>query len=280
MVLLARSKSSLCSEVRIKVSPKKNKFLQALASGDTQYGCWLSLPDNSVAEIAAIAGFDWLLIDHEHGPFELRTIMSHLQAMAPFDVAPVVRPMCGDVALIKKLLDIGVETLLVPMVNTAEQAAELVSAIRYPPAGIRGLGTSMARASRWNQIAQYAQEANDNICLIVQAETALAMDNLEAILAVDGVDGVFIGPSDLAASMGHLGNPECPEVVATIRGGLETIRAAGKYAGLLCLTQMLAAEYVKYGANFIGVGIDTSVLSQGMKQIAEQFKSADKGKSG
>lgn len=248
-----------------------NPFKQALASGHIQYGCWLSLPDNSVAEIAASTGFDWLLIDHEHGPFELRTIMSHLQAMAAYEVAPVVRPVSGDVNLIKKLLDIGVQSLLVPMVNTPDEAADLVAYTRYPPAGVRGLGTSMARAAKWNQIAGYAKAANDNICLIVQAETIMAMDNLEAILAVEGIDGVFIGPSDLAASMGHLGNPGCAEVVEVVSRGLKCIRGADKYAGLLCLDPVLAEHYIEDGVNFMGVGIDTMILLEGMKAIVKQF---------
>jgi len=250
---------------------EKNRFRQALATGKTQYGFWLGLPDNTVAEMAAAAGFDWLLIDHEHGPFELRDILVQLQAMAPYPVAPVVRPACGDPALLKKLLDIGVQSLLVPMVDAPEQARELVSAVRYPPAGKRGLGTSMARAARWNQIHDYARQANGEICLIVQAETARAMDNLNAILAVDGVDGVFIGPSDLSASLGRPGDPGHPEVVSAISEGLRTIRAAGKYAGLLCLDPALVDNYVEQGADFVGVGVDTLVLSRGMRRIAARF---------
>lgn len=249
-----------------------NKFKAALASGDTQYGFWLGLPDNSVAEMAATAGFDWLLIDHEHGPFELRDIMGHLQAMAPYDVAPIVRPACDDPALIKKLLDIGVQTLLVPMVDTASQAKQIVAAVRYPPYGKRGLGTSMARAARWNQVPGYAGKANDEICLIVQAESTEALENLDAILAVEGVDGIFIGPSDLSASMGHLGNPGHPDVVQAIGEALANIRAAGKYAGLLCMDPALVSTYVEKGAHFIGVGVDTLVLTQGMRALREQFK--------
>lgn len=252
-----------------------NQFKRGLGSGSTQYGLWLGIPDNTVAEIAAGAGFDWLLIDHEHGPFELRDILSHLQAVAPYDVAPIVRAVAGDEALIKKLLDIGVQSLLVPMVDTAEQAAELVQAVRYPPGGRRGLGTSMARAARWNQVPGYAGKANDEICLIVQAETVTAMDNLDAILAVDGVDGVFIGPSDLSASMGYLGNPGHPDVVQAVSSGLQKIRAAGKHAGLLCLDPSLVEGYEAEGANFIGVAVDTMVLSQGFKEAIDRFREGD-----
>ncbi|GGB84249.1 2,4-dihydroxyhept-2-ene-1,7-dioic acid aldolase [Marinobacterium zhoushanense] len=251
----------------------KNRFKQGLATGQTQYGLWLGLPDNSAAEIAAVAGFDWLLIDSEHAPFDLRTIMSHLQAIAPYDVAPIVRPVEGDTALIKQLLDIGVQTLLVPMVEDAEQAKQLVRAVRYPPAGIRGLGTSLARAARWNQIPGYLKKANDEICLIVQVETASAMENLDEILAVEGVDGVFIGPSDLSASMGYIGDAGNPVVVEAINTGLNKIRAAGKYAGLLCLDPSLAEHYVTQGANFVGVGVDTMILAQATRKLAQQFKS-------
>jgi len=250
----------------------KNRFKQGLASGQPQYGLWLGLPDNSAAEIAAVAGFDWLLIDGEHAPFDLRTIMSHLQAMAPYDVAPIVRCVEGSTALIKQLLDIGAQTLLVPMVETAEQAEQLVQAVRYPPQGIRGLGTSLARAARWNQVPGYLKKANDEICLIVQVETANAMNNLDAILAVEGVDGVFIGPSDLSASMGYIGDAGNPVVVETINTGLNKIRAAGKYAGLLCLDPSLAQHYVDQGANFVGVGVDTMILANETRKLAQRFK--------
>jgi 4-hydroxy-2-oxoheptanedioate aldolase len=250
----------------------KNRFKQGLASGQPQYGLWLGLPDNSAAEIAAVAGFDWLLIDGEHAPFDLRTIMSHLQAMAPYDVAPIVRCVEGNTALIKQLLDIGAQTLLVPMVETAEQAEQLVRAVRYPPHGIRGLGTSLARAARWNQVPGYLKKANDEICLIVQVETASAMEHLDAILQVEGVDGVFIGPSDLSASMGHIGDAGNPAVVETINVGLNKIRAAGKYAGLLCLDPSLAQHYVKQGANFVGVGVDTMILANETRKLAQRFK--------
>lgn len=250
----------------------KNRFKQGMASGKPQYGLWLGLPDNSAAEIAAVAGFDWLLIDGEHGPFDLRTIMSHLQAIAPYDVAPIVRCVEGNTALIKQLLDIGAQTLLVPMVETAEQAKQLVSAVRYPPDGVRGLGTSLARAARWNQVAGYLKKANAEICLLVQVETASALDNLDAILEVEGVDGVFIGPSDLSASMGYIGDAGNPVVVKAINNGLNKIRAAGKYAGLLCLDPSLTKNYIKAGANFVGVGVDTMILAQETRKLAQSFK--------
>ena len=251
----------------------RNRFKQALADGGPLYGLWLGLPDPTVAELAAGSGFDWLLIDHEHGPFELRDIMHHLQALAPYPVAPIVRPVEGNPALLKKMLDMGVQTFLIPMVETAEQAQELVSAVLYPPVGTRGIGTSMARAAQWNRIPGYLKKANDEICLLLQVETASAMQNLDAILKVEGVDGLFIGPSDLSASMGHIGDAVHPEVSEAINNGLASIRGAGKAAGLLCMDPRLVKEYIDQGADFIGVGVDTLLLGQGMLRLAEQFKS-------
>jgi len=252
---------------------KKNTFKEALKSGEPLWGLWAGLPDATCAEICAGAGFDWLLIDGEHAPYELDTIMRHLQAIEPYDSHPVVRPVCGDVNLIKKLLDIGAQTLLVPMVDTAEQATQLVKAMRYPPEGIRGLGTSLARAAGWGRVTGYLKEANDQMCLLVQVETVTALENLSEIVKVEGVDGVFIGPSDLSASMGHIGNPGHPEVVEAIEKGIETIRAAGKAAGLLAVAPDLARAYAAKGANFVAVGVDTMILARETKHLADSFKS-------
>jgi len=250
---------------------QKNKFVQKLNEKPVTYGCWVGLPDNTAAEIMAGAGFDWLLIDNEHAPYDLRTTMSHLQVMAAYDVAPIVRPVVGDTALIKQLLDIGAQTLLVPMVDSAEQARELVRATRYPPEGIRGLGASLARGAQWNRIPGYLHEANKEICLIVQAETVTAIENLEEILAVEGVHGVFIGPSDLSASMGHVGNPGHPDVIKTITDGLQKIKAAGKFGGLLNMDPALTAAYVEAGARFVGVGVDTAMLTAASKALADKY---------
>lgn len=250
-----------------------NTFKKALQGDNTLWGLWLGLPDATCAEIVAGSGFDWLLIDAEHAPFELSTVMHHLQAIAPYGVPAIVRPEEGRTALLKRLLDVGAQTLLVPMCDSAEQARELVRAVKYPPQGIRGLGSSLARAANWNRIPGYLQKANDEICLIVQAETVTAMENLAEIAAVEGVDGVFIGPSDLSASMGHIGNPDHPEVVAMIESGLKIINDAGKAAGLLCINPAKAHHYVEKGAKFVGVGVDTLLLSNAAKQLAESFKS-------
>ena len=193
-----------------------NPFKAALAAKRAQIGLWLSMAEPYLAEVSATAGFDWLLIDGEHAPNDLRSTLAALQAVAPYRSQPVVRAVSGEVALIKQLLDIGAQNLLIPMVDTAEQAARLVSATRYPPTGIRGVGSAVGRVSRWSSRTDYLDVADNEVCLLVQAETVTALRNLEAICAVDGIDGVFIGPADLAASMGYRGKPGHPEVQAAI----------------------------------------------------------------
>jgi 4-hydroxy-2-oxoheptanedioate aldolase len=257
----------------------RNRFKAGLESGNTQFGLWHGIPDTSVAEMLAGAGFDWLVIDHEHGPFELRDVMAHLQAMAPYDVAPIVRPVDDNPALLKKLCDIGAQSFVVPMVDTAEQAADIVAAVKYPPEGRRGLGTSMARSARWNTVPDYLQEANDEIVVIVQAETTIAIDNLEAIANTDGVDGVFIGPSDLSASMGYVGNAGHPDVIEAVSNGLRTIRASGKYAGLLCLDESKVGHFIECGANFVGVGVDALLIGNAARSLAARYKSDSDGSS-
>lgn len=252
-----------------------NKFKRALQGDETLWGLWLGLPDTSCAEICAGAGFDWLLIDGEHAPFELKDILHHLQALAPYDVSPIVRPDEGSVAKIKKLLDVGAQTLLIPMVNTAEQAKELVSAVRYPPQGIRGMGSSLARAAKWNKVPQYLQNANDEICLIVQVETLEAMDNLEEIVQVDGVDGVFIGPSDLSGAMGYVGNPDHPKVVEKIQWGMDVIHNSGKASGILCLNIEKAQQFAASGTKFVGVGVDTLLLRLSAEQLVNKVKNPE-----
>ena len=248
-----------------------NSFKRSLGNDRPQFGLWMGLPDSICAEIGASAGFDWVLIDAEHAPYSIRDVHNHLQAIAPYQVPAIVRPAQGSTALLKQLLDVGAQTLLVPMVDTAEQARQLAQDVRYPPEGIRGLGTSMARAARWNRVESYVQKANEEICLIVQAETTTAMANLQEIVAVEGIDGVFIGPSDLSASMGHIGNPGHPEVVAAIEVAFETILAAGKAVGILAVDEALARNYVDSGANFVGVGVDSALLANATRQLANRF---------
>lgn len=256
-----------------------NTFKQRLQAGEAQIGLWLGLADPYCAELAANAGFDWLLIDGEHAPNDLRGLLGQLQAVAPYSreaggSQPIIRPVIGDTALIKQLLDIGAQTLLVPMVESAEQARELVRAMRYPPSGVRGVGSALARASRWNSIAGYLDQADQQMCLLVQIENLEGLANLDAIAAVDGVDGVFIGPADLSASMGQRGNPGHPEVQAAIEDAIARIRKAGKAAGILSADEQLARRYIELGAAFVAVGVDTTVLMRGLQSLAGKFKDA------
>ncbi|KPU55994.1 2,4-dihydroxyhept-2-ene-1,7-dioic acid aldolase [Pseudomonas fluorescens] len=249
-----------------------NTFKLRLRSGEAQIGLWLGLADAYCAELAANAGFDWLLIDGEHAPNDLRGMLGQLQAVAPYPSHPIIRPVIGDTALIKQVLDIGVQTLLVPMVESAGQACELVRAIHYPPHGIRGVGSALARASRWNSIPGYLDKADEQMCLLVQIENREGLANLDAIAAVAGVDGVFIGPADLSASMGHRGNPGHPEVQAAIEDAIVRIQKAGKAAGILSADQKLAKRYIELGAAFVAVGVDTTVLMRGLQTLAATFK--------
>ncbi|WP_313512549.1 4-hydroxy-2-oxoheptanedioate aldolase [Pseudomonas sp.] len=251
-----------------------NRFKQRLQSGETQIGLWLGLADAYAAELAANAGFDWLLIDGEHAPNDLRGLLGQLQAVAPYASQPVIRPVIGDIALIKQVLDIGAQTLLVPMVETAKQAHQLVRAMRYPPQGLRGVGSALARASRWNSIPGYLDQADEQMCLLVQIENREGLANLDQIAAVEGVDGVFIGPADLSASMGHRGNPGHPEVQQEIERAIARIRAAGKAAGILSADEKLARRYIELGATFVAVGVDTTVLMRGLQSLAATFTSA------
>jgi len=250
---------------------KINKFKQALSGDRPIFGLWQGIPDSTVAEIGAGAGFDWLLIDAEHGPFDLKSVMTHLQAIEPYPVSALVRPAEGRASLIKQLLDIGAQTLLVPMIDSADQAREIVAAAKYPPMGIRGLGTSMARAANWNRTTDYLEKANQEICVVVQIETLAGLQNIEEIVNVDGVDAVFIGPSDLSAAMGFIGNPGHPDVVAAIENAFKVIARAGKQSGVLAVTKELADKYVAAGARFIGVGVDAALLANATRQLAAQF---------
>lgn len=249
-----------------------NTFKQRLRSGQAQIGLWLGLANPYCAELAANAGFDWLLIDGEHAPNDLRSLLGQLQAVAPYASQPVIRPVIGDTALIKQVLDLGVQTLLVPMVESAEQARELVRATRYPPSGVRGVGSALARASRWNTVPGYLDQANEQMCLLVQIENREGLANLDAIAAVEGVDGVFIGPADLSAAMGHRGNPGHPEVQAAIEDAIVRVQRAGKAAGILSADETLARRYLELGAAFVAVGVDTTVLMRGLQGLAAKFK--------
>lgn len=249
-----------------------NSFKQRLRSGDAQIGLWLGLADAYCAELVANAGFDWLLIDGEHAPNDLRGMLAQLQAVAPYPSQAVIRPVIGDTALIKQVLDLGAQTLLVPMVESAEQARQLVKAVHYPPNGVRGVGSALARASRWNSIPGYLDHADEQMCLLVQIENKEGLANLDEILSVEGVDGVFIGPADLSAALGHRGNPAHPDVQTIIEDAIVRIGKAGKAAGILSADEKLARRYIELGAAFVAVGVDTTVLMRGLQTLAGKFK--------
>ncbi len=252
----------------------KNAFRDALRAGRPQIGMWVGLADAYVGELIASTGFDWLAIDGEHAPNDLRSVLAQLQALAAYPVQAVVRTPCADATLIKQYLDIGAQTLLVPMVESAEQAARVVAATRYPPAGIRGVGSALARASRWNQIGDYLQSCAQQLCVLVQVESALGLEHLPAIAATEGVDGVFFGPADLAASLGLLGSTANPRVREAIVRGIGAVRAAGKAAGVLATDHTLARRYLDAGAVFVAVGVDTTVLVRACSELLSAFKTA------
>jgi 4-hydroxy-2-oxoheptanedioate aldolase len=251
-----------------------NVFKQALRQGRPQIGLWVGLADAYAAELLATTGFDCLVIDAEHAPNDPRSVLPQLQAMAPYPVHPIVRPVCGSAESIKQYLDIGAQTLIIPMVDTPEQARDVVAATRYPTRGVRGVGSALARASRWNQIDDYVRRADEEICVFVQAESVKALGNLESIAAVDGVDGVFLGPADLASSMGLLGKPSDPAVQEAVARGMATVKKAGKAAGTLTADRKLAHRYLAEGALFVAVGVDTTMLVKAAKDLAAEFKGA------
>lgn len=250
----------------------KNRFKKQVLNKDTTYGIWNGLVDTITGEILACAGFDWILIDGEHAPFDIRTIQAQMQAISAYDIQIVVRPPVGDSILIKQLMDIGVQNLLVPMVETAAQAEDLVKAMRYPPEGFRGVGTALARASKWNQVDDYFKDANNEMCLICQIESVEGIKNIESILSVAGVDGVFIGPADLGASMGHLGQPNHPAVKEEVSKAIQLIKRHNKTAGVLSASKETIDFYISQGANMVGVGLDTLLLSKAAKLLAETYK--------
>jgi 4-hydroxy-2-oxoheptanedioate aldolase len=248
-----------------------NTLKKALGAGETLFGCWLSLADAGAAEIMGTTGFDWLLIDGEHAPNDIRSIRAQLTALQSSASPTVVRVPIGETWVIKQVLDAGAQTILVPMVESAEQARELVRACTYPPTGTRGVGASSARASHFGAISDYITTADDQICLLIQVESRAGIAALDEILAVDGIDGVFIGPADLAADMGFLGNSDAPEVQETILDALGRIAASDKAAGIMSLGND-TATYVKAGARFIAIGIDVLLMVKTARSLAAKWK--------
>lgn len=248
-----------------------NRLKHRLATGETLYGCWVGMADAYAAEMAATCGFDWLLIDGEHAPNDLRSTLAQLAVIEPSPSLPVVRLRDDDPARIKQALDAGAQSLLIPMIETAEQAERAVRATRYPPHGIRGVGSSLARASRFSAIPDYLTTANDQICLILQVESRAGLAALDDILALPGIDSVFIGPADLAADMGHLGDAGHPDVRSAVLNALTRIAASGKAAGMLSTEDAFIAECEKAGARFVGVGIDVLAYVGALRARARQF---------
>lgn len=248
-----------------------NRFKAAIGKREAQIGLWQALASPYTAEICAGAGFDWLLLDGEHGPNDLPLILAQLQAVAPYDVEPVVRLPIGDPVLIKQYLDIGARTLLIPMVESVEHARTLSRATRYPPDGTRGVGSAIGRASKWNRNSAYLRTASQEICVLLQIESLAGLDCLADILEIEGVDGIFLGPSDLAAAFGHLGNPEHPEVQTAIEGAIRLITEAGKPTGILTANEELARHYLDIGVSFVALGTDVTILARGAEALASRF---------
>jgi 4-hydroxy-2-oxoheptanedioate aldolase len=249
----------------------KNVFKQRLLAGERQIGLWCSLGDPYAAEIVAGAGFDWLMLDTEHSPGGVESVLGQLQAIAPYPVQAVVRPAHNDTVLIKKFLDVGAQTLLVPMVNSVADAKAAVAAMRYPPEGVRGVAGTM-RASRFGRVKDYSKRAQDELCLLIQIETLQALSDMEAIASVEGVDGVFIGPNDLAASLGHLGNQSHPDVVGAIESAIARLKAIGKPSGIYTGPDF-ARRCLDLGMVFAAVGGDSSLLIKSSEALAASFES-------
>jgi 4-hydroxy-2-oxoheptanedioate aldolase len=249
-----------------------NGWLERL-SNRPQIGMWIASGNAYTAEICAGSGVDWLMLDQEHVPNDLRSTLAQLQAVAAYPVDVLVRPASADAVTIKQLLDVGVTNLVVPMIESADEARAVVAATRYPPEGIRGVGSALARASRWNRVSDYLTTAYTTISVTVQVESAAGLEALPEILAIDGIDGVFIGPADLAASLGRLGQPEHPDFVATIERTIATISAAGKAAGVNAFNETIARRYLAAGASFVLVGADVTVLARGSEALAKQYGS-------
>jgi len=251
----------------------RNPFKHALKAVRAQIGLWSSLSSNYSVEVIAGAGFDWILLDMEHSPNDLENLLAQLQAAAPYATHPVVRVPWNDMVTIKRVLDVGAQSLLVPYVSTPQEAASAVASTRYPPKGVRGVaGTT--RATRFGRIKDYARRAHEELCLLVQVETQAALDNIEAICAIDGIDGVFIGPADLHASLGYTGEIAHPEVKPRIDDAIRRIRKSGKAPGILTPNEADARRWLDCGALFVAVGADVGILARGAETLAAKFKAA------
>jgi 2-dehydro-3-deoxyglucarate aldolase len=247
-----------------------NRFRQDLLQGKTLIGCWSALCSPITTEVLGVAGFDWLLLDGEHAPNDVTTFVPQLMALKGSRSAPVVRPQFNDPVVIKRLLDIGFYNFLIPFVETQEQAELAVASTRYPPAGIRGVSVSH-RSNMFGTVPDYFASINDNIAVMVQIESQQGVDNLDAIAATDGIDGIFVGPSDLAAGMGHLGNAGHPDVQAAIRHIFARAKAHGKPSGILAPVEADARRYLEWGATFVAVGSDLGIFRAGTQALCDRF---------
>ena len=247
-----------------------NRFKRAIAAGQSQIGLWCSLSNHYAIEVVAGAGFDWLLLDMEHSPNDLESLLTQLQAAAAYPSTPIVRVPWNDMVTIKRVLDLGAQTLLIPYVQNPDEARAAVAAMRYPPAGVRGVaGTT--RATRFGRVRDYAKRAHEELCLLVQLETREALAHVETIAAIGGIDGIFIGPADLHASMGYAGEVANPAVLPTIEDALRRIRRCGKAPGILVGDAELAKRWIDAGSLFTAVGVDTALLARGAERLAAQY---------
>lgn len=250
----------------------ENDFKRRLKTGERMYGLWLTTASPVVAELAATADFDWLLIDGEHGPNDVHSILAQLQAIAPYRSSAIVRPLEFTEANVKQVLDLGAQTILLPMISTAEEAERAVESVKYPPRGTRGVGAALARAARWDRIEDYSARANEEICLLIQIETTEALDNLDEILAVEGIDGIFVGPGDLSASLGLEGQYDNPEVLHVFETVIRKACAAGRAAGAISSDKALADKFFEWGATFMGIGVDARLYSKALDARLGQYR--------
>lgn len=247
-------------------------FAERLAEADrTLYGGWVCSGSPVVAEIMAGGGLDWLLIDMEHAPNGLESVMAQLHAVSGYPVTPVVRVPAGETTIIKQVLDLGAQNILVPMVSTAQQAQDIAAMAQYPPAGVRGIGSALARSARWNRVENYLGDAADHVSVFVQIETAEGVANAAQIAAVAGIDGVFLGPSDLSASMGLIGQQTHPDVVSAVKESFAAVTAAGKPAGVNAFEPSTARDYADAGATWVLVGADVALIARGSEKLAAEF---------
>ncbi len=248
-----------------------NAFKHAIAAGNLQIGLWSTLGSVVGADLLGDCGFDWILLDTEHSPNELPNLLAQMQALGGSLTTPIIRPAWNDTVLIKRILDIGAQSVLLPYVQNAEEASRAVASTRYPPVGVRGV-TGSSRASRYGRIQDYLPNADREICVLTQVETVSALAELERIAAVEGVDGVFIGPADLAASMGHVGRPGHEDVQAAIEDAIGRLKVVGKPGGILAPAGEDARRYIDFGFTFVAVGIDLLLLSRGAEALAKSFR--------